>query len=68
MATGEGYDLCKTVCHQTAHAEINALAAAVGHTQGATLYLEGHTYLCADCLGAVMAAGISEIYYEYQIK
>lgn len=63
LATGEGYHLCRSICHQTAHAEINAIAAATGHTDGATLYIEGHYYACDACRLACDAAGIAEIVF-----
>lgn len=49
MATGEGYHLCKDVCRQTGHAEINAIKLAGKYAKGATLYIEGHTYACREC-------------------
>lgn len=64
MATGVGYELCKSICQQDAHAEINALAAAGDNANGATLYLEGHTYACEPCLAACDAAGIAHVYIE----
>jgi deoxycytidylate deaminase len=61
MPTGVGYHLCKEVCHQGAHAEVNAIAAAGEAAWGATLYLEGHTYACLPCTDKCDAAGILEI-------
>lgn len=61
MPTGVGYELCRSVCDQPAHAEVNAIAEAAEHAQGATLYLEGHTYACEPCKAAAEAAGIAEI-------
>lgn len=61
MPTGVGYELCRTVCDQQGHAEINALAIAKHHAAGATLYLQGHTYACEPCKAAAKAAGIVEI-------
>ena len=62
MPTGVGYHLCASVCHQSGHAEIDAIrnAGAVRLT-GATLYLEGHTYACEPCKAACAAAGITSI-------
>lgn len=57
MPTGVGYHLCKEVCDQAGHAEIVAIENAGGSTQGATLYLEGHTYACTTCIAAFKAAG-----------
>jgi deoxycytidylate deaminase len=61
MPTGVGYELCRTVCDQSGHAEPNALAVAGEKARGATLYLEGHTYACEPCKEAARAAGIVEI-------
>ena len=61
LPTGVGYELCKSVCDQPAHAEVNAIAAAGAKAQGAKLYLEGHTYACDNCQANAKAAGIAEI-------
>lgn len=61
MKTGTGYHLCRSICVQSGHAEINALAAAGDKASGATLILHGHTYDCDDCRTAAEAAGIREI-------
>ena len=61
MPTGIGYKLCKSICQQENHAEVNAILAAGEHSRGATLYLEGHTYACEPCKLACHFAGIKEI-------
>lgn len=61
MPTGEGYELCRSVCRQPAHAEVNAIKFAGKNARGATLYLEGHTYACEPCQTAARAAGIAQI-------
>lgn len=61
MSTGHGYDLCRSVCGQEGHAEINVLRLAGTKARGATLFLEGHTYACEACLRAADEAGIVEI-------
>lgn len=61
MPTGDGYELCRTICGQRNHAEPNAIRLAGKHANGATLYIEGHTYACQHCTAAAEAAGISEI-------
>lgn len=61
MKTGEGYELCKSICRQTGHAEINALALCWEHAKGSTIYIQGHTYACDDCRRACLIAGIKEI-------
>lgn len=61
MATGVGYELCKSVCDQQGHAEVNALFQAGETAEGATLYLEGHSYACDSCKAAADAGGIERI-------
>jgi len=60
MPTGVGYDLCKSVCGQLNHAEVNAIKAAGEASLGATLYLEGHTYACDRCKASMSEAGITD--------
>ena len=64
LPTGQGYDLCRSVCDQPAHAEIHALTLAGECAMGATLYIEGHTYACGACLAAAVAAGIVGIVFD----
>jgi deoxycytidylate deaminase len=61
MPTGVGYELCKEVCQQEGHAEVNAVRIAGEKTRGATLYLEGHTYACDNCIATATAAGIDRV-------
>ncbi|WP_242136962.1 hypothetical protein [Sphingomonas sp. TREG-RG-20F-R18-01] len=61
LPSGVGYELCVSVCKQTAHAEVNAIKAAGDAARGAVLYLHGHTYACADCRAACDTAGIRKI-------
>ena len=61
LPTGEGYHLCREVCRQPGHAEINALAKAGEAARVGTLYLQGHTYACDTCKAACHAAGIVSI-------
>lgn len=58
---GEDYAKCKTICQQSGHAEINALAAAGENARGGRAVLSGHTYVCMDCQHALFAAGIKSI-------
>jgi deoxycytidylate deaminase len=60
MPSGIGYELCKTVCWQTGHAEENALQEAKKDARGATLYLFGHTRICDNCQKLIDAAGIKK--------
>ena len=62
--TGEGYELCQSVCRQSAHAEVNALWSAMdeetpGGLAGSTCYVEGHTYACKSCLDALDAMAVA---------
>lgn len=61
--TGEGYDLCKSVCNQNEHAEVTAIQNAKKANidlKGSTLYLTGHTYFCDNCTQAMKEAGIKK--------
>ncbi len=63
IATGVGYELCKDVCNQVGHAEIEAIKNSKGYDlTGATMYLTGHTYCCDNCLEAIKNSGISKVY------
>ena len=61
MPTGVGYELCKSICDQPAHAEVNACLAAGEKARGGTLYLEGHYYACDDCKRVCAEHGVVEI-------
>ncbi len=58
MESGEGYHLCKEVCHQLGHAEEMACKLAGYRAKGGTLYLIGHTYCCDNCKEIMKKAGI----------
>lgn len=61
MPTGQGYELCKSICSQPAHAEINALQLAGSKASGGVLYVEGHSYVCEGCTMAAASAGVSQM-------
>jgi deoxycytidylate deaminase len=61
MATGEGYDLCLSVCKQKGHAELVALEMAGSLAIGASAEISGHTYVCDKCRSALVSAGVTEI-------
>lgn len=61
METGEGYELCKNICKQKHHAEIEACLRARERARGGTLYLIGHTYCCEDCKRVMKEYGIKNI-------
>lgn len=57
MPTGVGYHLCREICQQKAHAEVNAITLAGADAMGAKIYLEGHTYACEPCKVAAANVG-----------
>lgn len=61
MPSGIGYDLCRDVCDQTAHAEVNACRAAGVDAAGGVLYVEGHTYACPGCVTVAMEYGVVDV-------
>ena len=61
MPTGVGYDLCKSICDQPAHAEVNACLAAGDSGRGGKLYLEGHYYACDNCQRVAREHGVEII-------
>lgn len=61
MPTGVGYELCKSVCNQRAHAEVNVIALAGEAAKGSTITLTGHYYACESCKAAAAAAGVEKI-------
>jgi len=58
MATGEGYELCKEICGQKHHAEVDACLKAGIKAMGGKLYLFGHYYCCEDCISVMESHGI----------
>ena len=65
---GEGYDKCKSVCRQGAHAEIRALEAAGSAAPGSRARLIGHYYICEPCGRALREAGVQSITIELQTE
>jgi len=61
MKTGVGYELCKTICGQQNHAEVDACIKAGENAKGGTLYLLGHTYCCDHCKEVMSEYGIVDI-------
>jgi deoxycytidylate deaminase len=57
---GEGYEKCKTICQQTAHAEVNAIAKAGAKARGAKA-LVLHKRVCCDCQDALDSAGVKSV-------
>lgn len=58
---GEGYEKCKTICVQLGHAEEVAAKMAGADASGGTAYIEGHTYACDPCKGALAAIGVLNV-------
>lgn len=77
MKSGEGYHLCKDVCMQTAHAEINVINRYkealsrdkeyynyrnhLMNINEATLILKNHEYMCDNCFKHVVEIGIKNV-------
>jgi len=55
---GEGYEKCKTICQQEAHAEIMALRVAGDNAKGGVAYIRGITHTCRACQEALFGAGV----------
>lgn len=63
--TGEGYHLCKKICHQIGHSEVTSTLDAEKNsygTKGADLYLYGHWWCCQPCWDKMIKAGIKDVY------
>ena len=70
--TGTGYELCKSVCQQEGHAEVMAIRDALKanlkankknkNLKGASMYLDGHWWVCKPCWDEIIKAGISRVY------
>ena len=61
METGVGYELCRDVCKQKNHAEVNACLKAGEQAKGSTLFLIGHTYCCDNCKRVMKEYGVKEV-------
>lgn len=61
MASGDGYELCKSVCRQRGHAEIQAIRIAGDKAIGGKAEISGHSYACDGCKNALTDAGIVDI-------
>lgn len=62
MKTGEGYNLCKEVCGQQNHAEVDVCLKAGKSARGGILYLMGHTYCCDNCKKIMNEHGIKNVF------
>jgi hypothetical protein len=61
LPSGQGYELCKTICQQHAHAEIDVCREAGKDCSGAILQLFGHTYCCDECKDFMKKMGVAGI-------
>ena len=61
MESGVGYELCKDICNQTSHAEVDACKKAGKKAKGATLYFIGHSYCCENCKKIMEEYGIIDV-------
>jgi len=60
----DGYEKCKKICKQTAHAEVNAINAAINQdldVVGSTLIVYKHTNICNDCHNYANNAGVGNV-------
>ena len=58
---GEGYEKCKSICHQEGHAEEIALEQAQlagANLRGAKAYISGIGHYCKNCQLKLFAAGV----------
>lgn len=58
MGTGQGYHLCREVCRQPNHAEVDVCLKAGKRARGGTLYLFGHYYFCDSCVETIKKYGL----------
>jgi deoxycytidylate deaminase len=64
---GEDYTKCKTICQQSGHAEIQALAAAKEagmSVKDATAHIDGHYWICEPCGKALREAGVRAVHMD----
>lgn len=60
---GEGYEKCRSICAQPAHAEVAALERAGRRAMGAIGFLEGIDHVCPECQAALDAAGVRSVVF-----
>lgn len=59
LKNGKGWELCKEICGQIAHAEVDALNQAGDKARGGHLYLIGHHIACDDCTQKMTGAEVT---------
>ena len=62
LPTRVGYEMCKDICLQHSHAEVDACERAGDSAKGATMLVLGHYYCCESCLKAMEKAGIKKVF------
>jgi hypothetical protein len=68
MPSGQGYDLCKTVCKQIGHAEEVACKEAGEEAEGGELVLFGHNYCCDKCVNIMKEHKLKGYYIGKEYK
>jgi len=59
--SGEGYHLCRDICHQPYHAETDVLTkAGSAEAMGSKISIIGHNRVCEQCKTAMRRAGVKE--------
>jgi deoxycytidylate deaminase len=61
---GSGWKLCREICRQRHHAEVDALEQAGEEARGGTVYLVGHEVACPDCAAALDKAGVALVIHN----
>lgn len=64
LPSGQGYELCKDICKQKNHAEVDACINAGDEAIDGTLYLIGHTYCCENCIKIMKKYKIKKVVFE----
>ena len=67
MESGQGYELCTSICGQKGHAEVQAIEKAKKlriNIKGASMVVEGHSYICESCTKEIMKASIRDWYVK----
>lgn len=63
--TGTGYEWCKMVCEQEGHCEVVAIRDALkkgNDPRGASMYLDGHWWVCKPCWNEIIRVGIGRVF------
>ena len=63
LESGVGYELCKEICSQPGHAEIDLLREVDGNLQGNDVYIFGHYYVCEYCDTALNSSNVGKIIF-----